>query len=143
MTMTPRERASRAFKAIQKEWKTGTHESVQEIIAKEIRQAIAEVDAPVEMTISIMPEADFLKLYAKVVDKARALLAERNKTCGDNWPAGQDWDGLGGSSKSIFMISARKALLVDDDEFLTIIRGWPYSGAGKRAMETLYGNGAG
>lgn len=86
-----------------------------------------------------LTEEQFVELYGKVVAKAKELLAERNKVCGDNWPAGQSWDGLGGSSKGIFMTTAREALEIDGIAFLKIVRNWPFSEAAWDKIDELFG----
>ena len=91
------------------------------------------------MTETLMSESEFLELYAKVVAKAKQLLEETNKTCGKNWPAGSKWEDLVGTSKSIFMFSAREALLIDDKHFLEIVRNWPYSDEGQAFVDKQFG----
>ncbi len=86
-----------------------------------------------------MEENEFLELYAKVVLKATELLIRKNEICGEDWPAGQQWDQLGGSSKAIFMKEAREELLIDNDRFLARVRHWPYSDAGMATLEKLFG----
>lgn len=44
----------------------------------------------------------------------------------NDWPAGQDWEGLAGSSKSIFMKKARDEANIPHDEFLEGIRNGEY-----------------
>lgn len=83
-------------------------------------------------------EGEFINLYGRVVEKAKELLAEDNKTCGKSWPAGQAWDGLAGTSKSIFLTRARRALGVDDAAFLYTVRNWPYSDTAQSQMEYLF-----
>lgn len=85
-------------------------------------------------------EAEFIDLYANVVEKAKEILAEDNKTCGDNWPAGQAWENLAGTSKSIFLGRARAAMEVDSKAFLRTVRNWPYSDTARSQMEYLFGS---
>lgn len=42
------------------------------------------------------------------------------------WPAGQEWDELGGSSKAVFLARARKKTGIPDDKFLEGIRNGSY-----------------
>lgn len=85
-----------------------------------------------------MTEKEFIAQYKKVVAKARRELAKDNKTCGDNWPAGQLWVDLGGSSRAIFMTKARKALGIDEESFKATVRKWPYSDSGWEDIEKIY-----
>lgn len=59
-----------------------------------------------------------------MVDVAKGCLAKANAEREDPalWPAGQEWDGLSGSSKSIFMHQARLKLDIPDEPFLAIVR---------------------
>jgi hypothetical protein len=91
------------------------------------------------MDVLALTEPEFLGLYAQVVEKAKALLATDNQTCGDNWPAGQSWDHLAGTSKSIFMTRARKVLLVDEERFLKTVRNWPYTDTAWQTLGELFG----
>lgn len=84
-------------------------------------------------------EDQFIIIYGKVVTKAKEILAEENKTCGDHWPGGQAWEGLAGTSKSIFMTRARRALEIDEAAFLYTVRNWPYSNTAQSQMECLFG----
>lgn len=43
-----------------------------------------------------------------LVRLAQRILAERNATCGKNWPAGQGWHELGHTSQHAFMRAARE-----------------------------------
>ncbi len=86
-----------------------------------------------------MGEGAFIILYEQVSSLAHRILREDNLTCGKNWPAGQEWDQLAGSSKDIFMRRARKALLIDNDAFLSVLRNWPYSDRAMERTEELYG----
>lgn len=60
--------------------------------------------------------------YAAVVALAIKLLEEDNKTCGENWPAGQTWQDLGGSSRSIYLHRARDLAGIPHDQFLAVVR---------------------
>ncbi len=95
------------------------------------------------MKLDKITEADFLKLYADVVERAKQALgicnAEREEP-GD-WPAGQEWDDLSSTSKSTFMRIARAAMGINHDEFLGIVRNWPHdwSPEGQDKLEDLFG----
>ena len=64
------------------------------------------------------------------------LLADDNRTCGDNWPAGQSWDDLGGSSKSVYLHRARELAGIPHADFLAIVR------ADSDAIEDIYERGS-
>lgn len=85
-----------------------------------------------------MTEEEFIRQYKKVVARARRCLAKDNKTCGDNWPAGQSWWDLAGSSRAIFMTRARKELGIDEETFKATVRKWPYSDSGWEEIEKIY-----
>lgn len=104
-----------------------------------LKESKGAVDAvTVLRNVDSLKEDEFLKLYAKVVDLAKAYLDETNKTCGDDWPAGSKWDQLAGSSKAIFMTRARKCLLISDEMFLAVIRNWPYTESGEIRMQRIF-----
>lgn len=86
-----------------------------------------------------LSEEAFLKLYEEVIRKAKEILAKRNADCGDEWPAGQPWNHLVGSSKSIYMMLASKELKIDRESYLAVIRNWPYSAEGLEKVEALFG----
>ncbi len=48
---------------------------------------------------------------------AARILEERNKTCGDNWPAGQQWNDLGHTSQHAFMRAAREECGIPHDAY--------------------------
>lgn len=89
----------------------------------------------------VVTEEEFLKLYAEVVAKAKEILAIWNaeRESVHEWPAGQDWDHLAGSSKSSLMMKAREELGVDSHAFLHIVRNWPFSSAGLAELDNLFG----
>ena len=64
----------------------------------------------------------FRWLYAAVVNVAKDELRQANEGCGTNWPMGQTWEQLGGSSRGTFMHAARERLGIPHDEFLAIVR---------------------
>ena len=70
--------------------------------------------------------------YAAVCALAVKLLDEDNKICGKNWPAGQSWNDLSGSSKSIFLHRARDLAGIPHDAFLAVVR------ADSDAIEDIY-----
>ena len=70
--------------------------------------------------------------YAAVCALAVKLLEEDNRTCGDNWPAGQSWDDIGGSSKSIYLHRARELAGIPHADFLAVVR------ADSDAVEDIY-----
>lgn len=62
--------------------------------------------------------------YKLLVYVAKQELKKLNaKRVNENdWPAGQEWDELGGTSRSIFMKKARGLVGINGDEFLKPIR---------------------
>lgn len=60
--------------------------------------------------------------YAAVCALAVKLLEEENKACGENWPAGQSWDELGGTSKAVYLRRAREISGIPHDDFLAVVR---------------------
>lgn len=87
-------------------------------------------------------EEAFLDVYAGVIVKAKELLTKANQARGDadDWPAGQKWEQLAGTSKSIFMHQAREAIGIDHETFLKVVRAWPYSDGGREELEQLFGS---
>lgn len=63
--------------------------------------------------------------YAAIVALAKRHLRDMNDTRQHekDWPAGQQWEDLGGSSKAIFMRKARDEAGIPDGEFLAVVRG--------------------
>jgi hypothetical protein len=74
-------------------------------------------------------ERHFRWAYMAVVHVAKQKLAQANAAREDeqNWPAGQEWNDLAGSSKSIFLRQAREELGIPHDEFLEGIRSGDYN----------------
>lgn len=66
--------------------------------------------------------AHFRWAYAAVASLAVKLLEDDNKTCGENWPAGQSWQSLGGSSKAVYLRQARELAGIPHDQFLAVVR---------------------
>lgn len=64
--------------------------------------------------------------YALLIALAKTELAKDNLTCGKNWPAGQQWDELVGTSHSIYLRRAREIAGIPHDEFLATVRGEEY-----------------
>jgi hypothetical protein len=61
--------------------------------------------------------------YAALVELAKVELALRNTQVeGGEWPAGQEWEDMAGSSRAIFMIRVRDRLDIDEQQFLQPIR---------------------
>jgi len=71
---------------------------------------------------------NFRWAYAAVVALAKERLREANEARESpaEWPAGQEWAALNGSSKSIFMRRAREELGIPHNEFLEGVRGGEY-----------------
>ena len=75
----------------------------------------------------------FRLAYAMNVALAKELLAKDNMTCGTNWPAGQEWGDLVGSSRSTYMRLAReRAGITDHNSFLAPVR------SGEVDVEDIY-----
>ena len=76
---------------------------------------------------STVEETNFRWAYAAIVELAKIELEIENSVAAPGeWPAGQDWDGLGGSSKSIFLHRARERVGIPHDKFLAGIRNGKY-----------------
>ena len=61
--------------------------------------------------------------YAAVVALAMdELEAANSEALPGEWPLGQDWSGLGGTSRSTFMRRARDRVGIDHDAFLAPLR---------------------
>lgn len=73
--------------------------------------------------------------YAAVCALAVKLLEEDNRTCRDNWPAGQSWDDLGASSRSVYLHRARELAGIPHADFLEVVR------ADSDAVEDIYNAG--
>lgn len=69
-------------------------------------------------------ELAFRRQYVVVLLQAKGRLRLMNELVGQSgeWPAGQEWASLGGSSRAVFMREAREVLGIDDDTFLEPIR---------------------
>lgn len=71
---------------------------------------------------------NFRWAYAAIVALAKRKLKEANETREneDDWPGGQEWNDLAGTSKSIFLHQAREEAGIPHDEFLEGIRSGEY-----------------
>lgn len=71
---------------------------------------------------------NFRWAYAGVVYLAQIFLQEANdqRQQENEWPAGQTWSEINSTSRSIFLKQARKALGIDNDEFLAAVRSGDY-----------------
>ena len=74
-------------------------------------------------------ERNFRWAYQLLMALAKRCLAETNTSLEDKreWPAGQEWDELVGSSQSIFLRQARDEAGIDHDEFLAPLRSSKYN----------------
>jgi hypothetical protein len=63
-------------------------------------------------------------LYKSQVALAKRELADMNANRKDkkDWPGGQKWNQIGGSSKAIFFRLARSRCGIEDAEYLEILR---------------------
>lgn len=86
--------------------------------------------------LALATGSEFRWAYAAVCALAVKLLAEDNRTCGKNWPAGQSWDDLGGSSKSAYLHRARELAGIPHADFLAVVR------ADSDAIEDIYERGS-
>lgn len=79
-------------------------------------------------------ERFFRWAYALLVELAVVELERMNseRTAENNWPAGQEWDDINGSSRSIFLRMAREKAGIDNDEFLAVVR------SGRFDVDDLY-----
>lgn len=75
------------------------------------------VGAPLER--QVRPPAAWL--VRALVALAKRELADANATCGDNWPAGQEWHELGHTSQHSFMHRAREAAGIPHAEYRALI----------------------
>lgn len=55
---------------------------------------------------------------------AKEELAKANKDHNGNWPAGQEWHELNGTSQSVFMHKARERAGIPHEEYLAWIRSY-------------------
>jgi len=87
-------------------------------------------------------ERHFLWLYRTLIIRAKRILAEDNAKLENprDWPCGQAWEQLVSTSKSIFMHKAREEAGIPHDEFLKVVREWPYSVKGMAEINTLWGD---
>ncbi len=69
-----------------------------------------------------MASNEAIWLLRALVTLAKLELAEANATCGEDWPGGQQWHQLVGSSQSIFMHRARDKAGIPHDEYLKFVR---------------------
>ncbi len=60
-------------------------------------------------------------LVRALVTMAKRELADANATCGDCWPAGQEWHELGHTSQRVFMRRAREAAGIPHDAYRALI----------------------
>jgi hypothetical protein len=65
-------------------------------------------------------------LYKSQLALAKVCLEERNRSREEenDWPAGQTFTELGGSSKATFFGTARDVAKIDHDKYLHILRGY-------------------
>ncbi len=94
---------------------------LREVLA-ECCDALRPMQDGVELAQAAGAAPWFRWAYAAVCALAVKLLEEDNRTCGDNWPAGQSWDELGGSSKSIYLHRARELAGISHADFLALVR---------------------
>ena len=69
---------------------------------------------------------NFRWAYALLVELAKVELEAANAECGKAWPAGQEWEDLGATSKSEFLFRARDRVGIPHDEFLEGVRSGEY-----------------
>lgn len=62
-----------------------------------------------------------LWLVRALVALAKRKLSEANESCGECWPAGQQWNELGGSSQHAFMRAALSESGIPDAEYREMI----------------------
>lgn len=62
-----------------------------------------------------------LWLIRALVALAKKELAERNLTCGKEWPAGQAWNELGATSQHAFMRAARERAGIPHDQYRQLV----------------------
>lgn len=74
-------------------------------------------NAPVDLRVR--PPVEWL--VRALVTLAKRELADANATCGDRWPAGQEWHELGHTSQHAFMRRAREAAGIPHAEYRTLI----------------------
>ena len=75
------------------------------------------------------PDKFFFALFMSLVALAKLLLEKDNQTCGENWPAGQQWPDFVSTSKSIFMRRACEAAKFPHETYLKTLKD-----LGKRAV---------
>jgi hypothetical protein len=75
------------------------------------------VGSPVDRGVG--PPASWL--VRALVTLAKRELADANATCGDCWPAGQEWHELGHTSQHAFMHRAREAAGIPHAEYRALI----------------------
>jgi hypothetical protein len=72
-------------------------------------------------------ERNFRWAYALLVELAKVCLDKANSEAEPGaWPAQQEWDDLGSTSKSTFLREAREMAGIAHDEFLAGIRSGAY-----------------
>lgn len=72
-------------------------------------------------------ERNFRWAYALLVELAKVCLDKANTEAEPGaWPAGQEWDDLSGTSKSVFLHQARDMAGIPHEEFLAGIRAGEY-----------------
>ena len=82
-----------------------------------------------DATCSQIPaeERNFRWAYAALVELAKVCLDKANAEAEPGaWPAQQEWDDLGSTSKSAFLHEAREMAGIPHDEFLEGIRSGAY-----------------
>lgn len=94
------------------------------ILQRDIR--IAELEAE-NAALKEIAAQNFRWSYQLLLAFAKHLLARANaEREGFDWPAGQEWNGLVGTSHSIFLRNARDAAGINHDEYLEGIRDGTY-----------------
>lgn len=74
---------------------------------------VGRLETPVRPLVAWMVRA--------LVTLAKRELADANATCGECWPAGQEWHELGNTSQHAFMHRAREAAGIPHDEYRALI----------------------
>lgn len=60
-------------------------------------------------------------LVRALVTLAKYHLRDANASCGDDWPAGQEWNELGHTSQHAFMRAAREDAGIPHEEYRALI----------------------
>lgn len=101
--------------------------AVRDELANMADARIKELEAENE-TLKADALRNFRWAYQLLLALAKRLLADanRDRESEDDWPAGQEWHEMVGTSHSVFLRGARKEAHIPEEAFMGLIRSLEY-----------------